>query len=465
MRTSKQTESGQLVAKKGRGTAPSTLNPSRRKKGANALHQIQRQIDEFLAIMDGFEGAVYVADMQTYKILYVNNYIEKYFGKNLIGKKCYKVLHIGQDKPCHFCTNDRLIVDGRPGPPVIWDFQNTNTGLWYQCIDKAILWPDGRLVRLEIAVDITEHKKAEIALYRSGNFLDTIFDSINDPFNIIDRDYRIIKANESYARMRGKTVEQLIGRKCYEVLQNRNDVCEECSVKETFKSARPHTKEKLVSFSGGSHVWIEIFTHPVFNESGDVVSVIEYTRDVTKRKRAEAERDILVDKLQYLSRTDDLTGLLNRRALIERLEDEVRRTKRYKTNLTVLICDIDYFKEINDSHGHDTGDRVLQIVSNLLKESLRSIDVIGRYGGDEFLVILPETSMNGAKEIAERIRSTIEDFKLQREGKEPIKTSVSLGVAEFNADKEDINDLIKRADNALYMAKGKGRNRVYIIED
>ena len=455
MSTYKHTKSGSQPGAEKKGINPSKEKPAKQEKS--------EVIEEFLAIMDGVEGRVYVADMQTYKILRVNKYTEKHYGKNLVGKKCYKVFQEGQDRPCSFCTNDRLIVEGRPGPPVVWDFQNTNTGLWYQCIDKAILWPDGHFVRMEIAIDISERKKAEIALCRSGNYLDTIFDSINDPFNIIDRDFRIIRANDSYARMRGKTVEQLIGRQCYEVLQNRNDVCEECSVKETFESARPHTKEKLVSFSGGSHVWIEIFTHPVFDENGNVVSVIEYTRDITKRKRAEAERDILVDKLQYLSRTDDLTGLLNRRALIEKLEDEIRRAQRYKTDLAILICDIDYFKEINDTNGHDIGDRILQIISNLFKESLRSIDIVGRYGGDEFLVILPETSMKGAKEIAERIRLTVEDFKLQREGKEPIKTTVSLGVAEFNSDKENINDLIKRADNALYMAKGKGRNRVYII--
>jgi diguanylate cyclase len=265
--------------------------------------------------------------------------------------------------------------------------------------------------------------------------------------------------------MRGKTVEQLIGRCCYEVLQNRNDICEGCSVKETFDSGKPNTKEKLVSFPGGSQAWIEIYTYPIFEENGKVVNVIEYTRDITKRKKTEAERDSLVDKLQYLYRTDELTGLLNRRALIEELEDEVRRTKRYKSDLSLIICDIDYFKEINDNFGHDIGDRVLQNVSALIKEALRNTDIIGRYGGDEFLLILPETSIGGAKEIAERIRLAIKGFELQMEGNKAIRTTVSLGVAEFNADKEDINGLIKRADNALYMAKGRGRNRVYIISN
>jgi diguanylate cyclase (GGDEF)-like protein/PAS domain S-box-containing protein len=418
--------------------------------------------NELFAIMDGVEAGIYVADMQTYKILYVNEYIERHFGKNLIGKKCYKVLHAGQDNPCPFCTNDLLLVE-KLGLPVVWDFQNTKTGLWYHCIDKAIQWPDGRLVHMQVAIDITERKKAEIVSRRSERFLNTIFESINDPFNIIDSDYRIIKANESYAKMRGKTIEQLIYQRCYEVLQNRKDICEGCSVKVTFETGEPYTKEKLVSYTGDSKIWLEIYTYPIFDEMGRVVSVIEYTRDITQRKMAEAERDILVDKLQYLYRTDDLTGLLNRRALIEELEDEVRRTKRYKSDLSLIICDIDYFKEVNDNFGHDTGDRVLQNVSDLIKESLRNTDIIGRYGGDEFLLILPETSMGRAKEIADRIRLAVKEFELQMEGNKPIRTTVSLGVAEFNADKENINGLIKRADNALYMAKGKGRNRVYII--
>ena len=420
-------------------------------------------VDEMFAIMDGIEGAVYVADMQTYNLLHVNSYVEKHFGKNLVGKKCYEVLRERHDKPCAFCTNDRLLVNGKPGPPIIWDYYNNKTGFWYQFIDRAIKWPDGRFVHMQVAIDITARKQFEIALRRSERFLNTIFESINDPFNIIDRNYRIIKANESYARMRGKKVDQLIGKRCYEVLQNRQTVCEECSVKETFDTGKPTAKDKLVSYPTGQNIWVDIKTYPIFNEAGKVVNVIEYTRDITQRKKAEAERDILVDRLQYLSHTDDLTGLLNRRALIDKLEDEIRRTQRYKADLSILICDIDYFKEINDTYGHDTGDMVLRAISNLFKRLLRSIDVIGRYGGDEFLAILPETSMEGAKEIAERIRSAVEDLKLQGEGKDSIKTTLSLGVAEFNADKENINDLIKRADNALYIAKGKGRNRVYII--
>jgi PAS domain-containing protein len=189
MSTHKRTKSGSQPGAGEKGINLSNEKPAKQEKS--------EVIDEFLAIMDGVEGRVYVADMQTYKILRVNKYTEKHYGKNLVGKKCYEVFQEGQERPCSFCTNDRLIVEGRPGPPVVWDFQDAKTRLWYHCIDRAIRWPDGRFVRMEIAIDITERKKAEIALCRSGNFLDTIFDSINDPFNIIDRDFRIIRANDS----------------------------------------------------------------------------------------------------------------------------------------------------------------------------------------------------------------------------------------------------------------------------
>jgi diguanylate cyclase (GGDEF)-like protein len=174
---------------------------------------------------------------------------------------------------------------------------------------------------------------------------------------------------------------------------------------------------------------------------------------------------MLVDKLRYLSQTDDLTGMLNRRALLERLENEINRAMRYGSKLSLIICDLDYFKEINDTYGHDIGDRVLQMTSSLLLQSLRIIDILGRYGGDEFFIILPETSLEGAKEIAERIRSAISNFKLIVKKSLPIKTTASLGIAEFQEGKEDIQDFIKRADNALYLAKGKGRNRVYLIRE
>ncbi len=123
---------------------------------------LQRQLDELFAIFDGIEGAVYVADMQTYEILAVNRYITAQFGPDLVGRKCYEMFQTGASRPCSFCTNDRLLgPDGQPGPPVRWEFQNTRNRRWYQCIDRAIHWPDGRVVRMEIALDVSRVRQTQ----------------------------------------------------------------------------------------------------------------------------------------------------------------------------------------------------------------------------------------------------------------------------------------------------------------
>ncbi len=118
------------------------------------------QFRETASLVDALNAAVYVADIETHELLYLNRYAAEIFGDNL-GRRCYEVLQAGKTAPCSFCTNGRLLVSGKPGPPVVWEFQNTITGRWYMCIDKAIPWTDGRMVRMEAAVDISDRKRAE----------------------------------------------------------------------------------------------------------------------------------------------------------------------------------------------------------------------------------------------------------------------------------------------------------------
>jgi PAS domain S-box-containing protein len=366
---------------------------------------------QLASIFYSIDEIIYISTPDTYKILYANLAARNMFG-NLIGQRCYEAFH-GFKSPCPFCTNDRIFGKNL-GRTHVWECQNQINKRWYRCIDKAIRWPGDRMVRYEVAIDITDRKKAEEALrekeelyrtvieesadsiyladietkrviqanksfkrllgyndadinklsvydfisasrkningkidemvtgknyfkgerlYRrkdgvlidvevsvslisyggrnvfcgiarditerkrtqdliakSEKFLNTIFDSINDPFNIIDRDFTIIKANNSYANMRGMTIDQLVGKRCYEVLQNRKTVCEECSVKTTFDTGEPHTKEKLATYLGNpEETWLEIYTYPIFDDKGRVINVIEYTRDITTRKILEEQ--------------------------------------------------------------------------------------------------------------------------------------------------------------------------------
>lgn len=173
------------------------------------------------------------------------------------------------------------------------------------------------------------------------------------------------------------------------------------------------------------------------------------------------------EKLEEMAISDELTGLKNHRYLVGRLEEEVKRSQRYVSPLSVLFLDLDNFKQINDTHGHLAGDWILKRVGQILQESVRQVDIPGRYGGDEFVVILPETTLDDAQKIAERIRQKIENCCLV--GKEvSSRVTASMGVAQLKMGQETekaAENLLAQADDALYTAKKLGGNRVAVFED
>ncbi|HET6420752.1 MAG TPA: diguanylate cyclase [Geobacteraceae bacterium] len=167
--------------------------------------------------------------------------------------------------------------------------------------------------------------------------------------------------------------------------------------------------------------------------------------------------------LLAISHTDHLTGLYNRRYLEETLEREFRRTQRKGNNLAVMILDIDHFKMVNDTYGHQQGDYVLCKIAALFQRVLREYDTAARFGGEEFIAVIPETSLSEARNIAERIRASIEET-LFSVGDEKIRITASFGVSAFPAEEiRSADDLIRVADKALYSAKIKGRNRVELM--
>ncbi len=164
-------------------------------------------------------------------------------------------------------------------------------------------------------------------------------------------------------------------------------------------------------------------------------------------------------KLEELAFTDDLTGLANRRSSLKQLVNEYHRHKRYDNNLSLMVIDIDFFKRVNDNYGHDQGDKTLKVIADLINDSCRSNDTAGRMGGEEFMILLPETNLNEAHLLAERLREQCAKLIINSNGNQ-INVTISIGVSQANDDDAYPKDMLKRADIALYNAKDRGRNCV-----
>ena len=193
---------------------------------------------------------------------------------------------------------------------------------------------------------------------------------------------------------------------------------------------------------------------PIFDSEGRLTAVVETLRDVTDEKRAQVA-------LEQLATRDGLTGLANRRCFDDTLHAEWQRALRHKQPLSLLMVDVDNFKQYNDAYGHLGGDECLQRIASAVASEMRTNDLVARYGGEEFAVILPNQSLKGAAIVAERIRCRVEQLHLPNQGSRQHVVTVSIGAATaLAAPENDPSQLVATADSALYRAKHMGRNRI-----
>ena len=215
-----------------------------------------------------------------------------------------------------------------------------------------------------------------------------------------------------------------------------------------------------------------------YNEVNVIVDqMIGETKALVKSgKRLQTRMKVSSDDLKQLqqdleisqqeAQTDALTALINRRGLEKKLEMERIRARQNNSSFSIIMVDIDHFKKVNDSFGHLVGDSLLRGIAALLKSHLRRNDIAARYGGEEFLILLPETTIDGAKAVGEKIRTSLstKEWKLKETGESMGNITVSMGIALYKQNEPEQN-LIKRADDALYLAKNKGRDRIITQEE
>ncbi len=195
----------------------------------------------------------------------------------------------------------------------------------------------------------------------------------------------------------------------------------------------------------------------ITNELATTTRNLQKARYELTKKQQQLEQAL--NQLEQLARIDELTQVLNRRSIMGYLHEEIERSTRYPAHVSILLIDIDFFKQINDRYGHQTGDEVLRSTAGLLQQSIRATDHLGRYGGEEFLCILPMTEPDAAAELAERLGQRISSAHYAVADTVNFYVTISSGVAGFDWQTDTISTLIAHADDALYQAKARGRNQ------
>lgn len=295
----------------------------------------------------------------------------------------------------------------------------------------------------EVLARVSTHLELENSRKKMKDYIDLIDKNILTSTS--DLKGNITYVSEAFCKVSGYTKEELMGKKHNLVKhpEMSQDIYKQ--MWEDISNGKVWRGEIKNRKKDGSVYWVDATISPVFDSDGNLIEYTSIRHDITDKKI-----------IEELSITDQLTKLYNRLKIDESIENEIQRVKRYAHPLSVIILDIDYFKQVNDTYGHDIGDRTLKSIANIIQNCIRKIDIAGRWGGEEFIIIAPETNTENAQNLAEKIRSKIESYNFDTIGSK----TASFGVASFLDNEDTSESLIKRADEALYDAKKYGRNKV-----
>jgi diguanylate cyclase (GGDEF)-like protein/PAS domain S-box-containing protein len=399
----------------------------------------------------------------------VNERVSKLYGfqspKEMVGKTDFDI--VPADRARSLMEEERAIVREGHGYDDHEEFVEIGgNDLWFSTSKVPLINVDGETIGIAgVTHDITRTKNLQGELESSRNRLDYVFSGVPDGIAMFDSQGTLVYRNEQYRTMFPLTTEtRRSGQHIRDILEDVLATGEQILPKgkdpkawleEIVASLKESSEEEIELHDGR---WLHLRTRPTADGSALVV-----VSDVTKIKQAERALQGMTEQLKLLATTDGLTGLTNRRAFDIALETELARCRRTREPLSLLMVDVDRFKTYNDLYGHQAGDEVLKTVGKCLKESLRRPgDVAARYGGEEFVTVLPGTDEDGAFFIADAFREKLAALKLPHKGGDKGYLTASVGLATFSERDVGMNasELVRRADEALYNAKGAGRDRV-----
>ncbi|MCI4624474.1 MAG: diguanylate cyclase [Candidatus Magnetoovum sp. WYHC-5] len=305
---------------------------------------------------------------------------------------------------------------------------------------------------------VIERSKVSDELAHSHTLLQTLIDSIPDSIYFKDKNNRFVKVNKAKAMHSGTIPEKMLGRTDFDFLKEED--AKQSFEDDEFVKLNGITIENKIerhTRKNGDEVWLSVYKLPWRDKAGDIIGTMGISRDITQLKSVEEKLLENEKQLSFLAYHDPLTTLPNRLLFSDRIKQTIAYSKRQNKKFALMFLDLDHFKDINDTLGHDKGDELLKEVAKRLKQCIRESDTVARQGGDEFVFLLADIhSREDVKSVTSKIIKTLEtDFLL---GDTQMSITTSIGISIFPKDGENIDTLVKKADIALYNAKAAGRN-------
>ncbi|WFC12248.1 sensor domain-containing diguanylate cyclase [Aeromonas salmonicida] len=353
------------------------------------------------------------------------------------------------EQPMHDCVSQQTGLESELPIDTL-----SRTSWWRFILSPIIIPEQSRITRIIVtAIDITAKKQLEDALKMSRKRFEAVVNSAYDGIISVSSESRIELINTAACEMFGVD-ESYVGKRLETLLPLRFRSNHESYFRAFSNSpinSRPmHARASVMGLRrDGSEFPLEVTIAKI--NLGQTTEMTAILRDISERAR-------LVEELRVAATTDPLTGIANRRRFDELVKQEVQRCQRFGHTMSLLLLDIDHFKQVNDTHGHQQGDQAILSLVRRIAKQLREVDILGRWGGEEFIILLPETSLDLAWASAERIRLAIASESHPLGADIEIPLTVSIGISASQGPQDNVDNMVRRADTALYLAKKQGRN-------
>jgi len=303
----------------------------------------------------------------------------------------------------------------------------------------------------------------DLDIFKNDPLLRKILDNLYDPLYVVDRDRIIIYWNKSAENLTGFKTEEVVGKSCRDNILVHVDAqgqpaCDfHCPLMASIFNGREHVADINLLHKDGHRIPVQVRAIPIHDDTLNIVGAVEIFNDNSVR----IAEQLKIDELQKMALLDPLTETGNRRYAEINLQARFDEMKRYDWRFGILFIDIDRFKDVNDTYGHEIGDKVLKMITKTIALSLRSFDFLGRWGGEEFIAIIPNVSDQQLHAIAHRSRALVEQSHLNIDAA-TVKVTISIG-GTLVQPQDTVDSLVQRADRLMYESKKAGRNQVTIL--